>query len=72
MERLSGASNRLSVGYKGDTFTQPFRSYENPTLVRLLCKLSVNIGENVSITFRPSIFPFSFSVFMENGQNSRN
>jgi len=48
VERLSGASNRLSVGYKGDSSTQPFRSYESPTLVRLLCKLSVSIGEKVS------------------------
>ena len=48
---------KFEVKYSGDPELQPIRSFENPTLVRLLYKLSTYLNEKV-INFI-LYFPFS-------------
>ena len=38
---------KFEIKYSGDPELQPIRSFENPTLVRLLYKLSTHLNEKV-------------------------
>lgn len=47
---------KFEIKYGGDPELQPIRSFENPTLVRLLYKLSTHLNEKVILWLKGVLF----------------
>lgn len=52
--QMMNGLRKFEIKYSGDPELQPIRSFENPTLVRLLYKLSTHLNEKVILWLKES------------------